>query len=231
MAWDILNVVPRAAHEFLSRPRRRHGRCRRRQGWTRCPDPLGHPQDRGCSSCSHRSSASPLGSTLMIGILWPGAPPSKRRSAQPGLPPRPARLRRGVQPRHTAATTRRRRWASSSLVLIAAGHSPTDAEVPLWVVLSAHRRSRLGTLAGGWRIVKTMGPKIAKLQPVGGLVRRDRRPRPRLRHVGAGIPVSTTHTITGAIVGVAPARRLSAVSWEVAGRVVWAWVLTIPARS
>ena len=113
-------------------------------------------------------------------------------------------------------------------VLIGAGHLPNDAEVPLWVVLSAHTAIALGTLTGGWRIVKTMGSRITRLQPVGGVAAESAAAVTLFATSHAGIPVSTTHTITGAIVGVGATRRLSAVRWGVAGRVVWAWVLTIP---
>jgi PiT family inorganic phosphate transporter len=113
-------------------------------------------------------------------------------------------------------------------VLIAAGELPADSDVPLWVVLSAHTAIALGTLSGGWRIVKTMGSKITRLQPVGGMAAESAAAVTLFAASGAGIPVSTTHTITGAIVGVGAARRLSAVRWGVAGRVVWAWILTIP---
>jgi PiT family inorganic phosphate transporter len=113
-------------------------------------------------------------------------------------------------------------------VLIAAGNLPPDAEVPLWVVLSAHTAIGLGTLFGGWRIVKTMGFKLTKLQPSGGVAAESAAAITLFFTSAQGIPVSTTHTITGAIVGVGAARRLSAVRWRVAGRVVWAWVFTIP---
>jgi PiT family inorganic phosphate transporter len=101
-------------------------------------------------------------------------------------------------------------------------------EIPLWVVLSAHAAIGLGTLTGGWRIVKTMGSKIAKLQPVGGFCAETGGAITLAVATHFGIPVSTTHTITGAIVGVGATKRLSAVKWGVAGRIVWAWVLTIP---
>jgi PiT family inorganic phosphate transporter len=113
-------------------------------------------------------------------------------------------------------------------VLIAAHELPKDADVPLWVVLLAHSAIGLGTLSGGWRIVKTMGSKITRLQPVGGMAAETAAAVTLFAASSAGIPVSTTHTITGAIVGVGSSRRLSAVRWGVAGRVVWAWVLTIP---
>jgi PiT family inorganic phosphate transporter len=113
-------------------------------------------------------------------------------------------------------------------LLIASGHLPKGSGVPLWVVLAAHTAIGLGTLSGGWRIVKTMGSKITRLQPAGGVAAETAAAATLFFTSRAGIPVSTTHTITGAIVGVGAANRLSAVRWGVAGRVVWAWVLTIP---
>jgi PiT family inorganic phosphate transporter len=113
-------------------------------------------------------------------------------------------------------------------VLIATDHVPKNADVPLWVVLCAHTAIGLGTLFGGWRIVKTMGSKITRLQPVGGMAAETAAAITLFGANAAGIPVSTTHTITGAIVGVGSAHRLSAVRWGIASRVVWAWVLTIP---
>ncbi|MEO8292161.1 MAG: inorganic phosphate transporter [Actinomycetota bacterium] len=114
-------------------------------------------------------------------------------------------------------------------LLITNGIVGKDAGVPLWVVLSAHSAIGLGTLFGGWRIVHTMGSKITKLQPVGGMCAETAAAITLFFTAHAGIPVSTTHTITGAIVGVGTTQRLAAVRWGVAGRVVWAWVLTIPA--
>lgn len=105
------------------------------------------------------------------------------------------------------------------------------ANIPLWVILSAHAAIGLGTLSGGWRIVKTMGTKIVKLQPVGGFCAETAGALTLFGATYFGIPVSTTHTITGAIVGVGSAKRFSAVKWGVAGRIVWAWVLTIPAAA
>ena len=101
--------------------------------------------------------------------------------------------------------------------------------IPFWVVLTAHAAIGLGTLAGGWRIIHTMGSKITKLQPVGGFAAETGAAFALLIATQAGVPVSTTHAITGSIVGVGSTRRLSAVRWGVAGRIVWAWVLTIPA--
>ncbi len=113
-------------------------------------------------------------------------------------------------------------------VLIAAGTLGPDADVPLWVVLSAHTAIALGTLFGGWRIVRTMGFKLTKLQPSGGVAAETGAALTLFFASAQGIPVSTTHTISGAIVGVGAARRLSAVRWRVAGKVVWAWIFTIP---
>jgi len=114
------------------------------------------------------------------------------------------------------------------LMLIATGVVPANSAVPLWVVLAAHAAIALGTLSGGWRIVHTVGSKITKLQPVSGMSAESAAAATLIFTAHAGIPVSTTHTITGAIVGVGTTQRLSAVRWGVAGRVVWAWVLTIP---
>ena len=101
-------------------------------------------------------------------------------------------------------------------------------QIPLWVVLACHAAMALGTLSGGWRIVHTMGSRITKLKPVGGFAAETAGAATLFMATLGGIPVSTTHTITGAIVGVGATRRLSAVRWGVAGRVVWAWILTIP---
>jgi inorganic phosphate transporter, PiT family len=113
-------------------------------------------------------------------------------------------------------------------LLIANGLRTEAQGVPLWVVLSAHAAIGLGTMFGGWRIVHTMGSKITKLQPVGGMAAETAAAATLFFTAHAGIPVSTTHTITGAIVGVGTTQRLSAVHWGIAGQVVWAWVLTIP---
>ena len=113
-------------------------------------------------------------------------------------------------------------------VLFAAGYIQSFY-VPFWVVITAHAAIGLGTLAGGWRIIHTMGSKITKLQPVGGFAAETGAAFALLIATQAGVPVSTTHAITGSIVGVGSVRRLSAVRWGVAGRIVWAWLLTIPA--
>jgi len=102
-------------------------------------------------------------------------------------------------------------------------------DIPFWVIIAAHTAIGLGTLAGGWRIIHTMGSKITKLQPVGGFAAETGAAIALLIATQTGVPVSTTHAITGSIVGVGSTRRLSAVRWGVAGQIVWAWVLTIPA--
>lgn len=112
-------------------------------------------------------------------------------------------------------------------VLFSAGYLSTY-EIPFWVVLMCHAAIALGTLSGGWRIVKTMGSKITKLQPVGGFCAETAGALTIISSSLAGIPVSTTHTITGAIMGVGSARRLKSVRWGVARSIVWAWILTIP---
>ncbi|HKX26755.1 MAG TPA: inorganic phosphate transporter [Blastocatellia bacterium] len=112
--------------------------------------------------------------------------------------------------------------------LILGGYYAHNASVPTWVILSAHAAIALGTLSGGWRIVKTMGSKITKLHPVGGFCAETGGGITVILASRLGIPVSTTHTITGAIVGVGATKRLSAVRWGVAGRIVWAWILTVP---
>jgi PiT family inorganic phosphate transporter len=113
-------------------------------------------------------------------------------------------------------------------LLIAEHHLPATASVPWWVKISALIAIALGTAFGGWRIVHTMGARITKLQPVGGMSAETAAAATLFFTAHAGIPVSTTHTITGAIVGVGTTQRISAVRWGVAGRVVWAWILTIP---
>src|SRR5688572_1417984 len=112
--------------------------------------------------------------------------------------------------------------------LFAGGYIPVF-RIDLWVVLAAHAAIALGTLSGGWRIIHTMGSKITKLQPVGGFAAETAGAISLFTATHLGVPVSTTHTITGAIIGVGSIKRLSAVRWGVAGKIVWAWILTIPA--
>ena len=112
-------------------------------------------------------------------------------------------------------------------LLVTAGYLKTFT-IPIWVILSAHAAIALGTLSGGWRIIHKMGSKITRLQPVGGFAAETAGAMTLFMATAFGVPVSTTHTITGAIVGVGATRRLSAVRWGIAGRIVWAWILTIP---
>lgn len=113
-------------------------------------------------------------------------------------------------------------------LLFSAGFLGPKFHIPLWIVLICHAAIALGTMFGGWRIVKTMGQKVAKLKPVDGFCAESGAATTLFVSTFFGIPVSTTHTITGAIMGVGSLRRLSAVRWGVAGQIVWAWVLTIP---
>lgn len=114
---------------------------------------------------------------------------------------------------------------------VRAFHLTTTAEIPMWVILSAHFAIAAGTFAGGWRIVKTMGSRLTKLKPVHGFCAETAGAGAIFAATALGIPVSTTHTITGSIVGVGSAQRFSAVRWGLAGRIVWAWILTIPASA
>jgi PiT family inorganic phosphate transporter len=122
-----------------------------------------------------------------------------------------------------------------SALLVGAGYLHLEADgdlpVPPWVVVAAYTAISLGTLSGGWRIVKTLGQRITTLKPVGGFSAETAAACSLYLATFLGVPVSTTHTITGAIVGVGSTRRLSAVRWGVAGRIVWAWILTMPAAA
>jgi inorganic phosphate transporter, PiT family len=118
------------------------------------------------------------------------------------------------------------------MLLIATGYAASDDKSPpSWTIVSCYLAIGIGTMFGGWRIVKTMGQKITKLKPVGGFCAETGGAITLFLATGLGIPVSTTHTITGAIVGVGSVQRMSAVRWGVAGNIVWAWVLTIPASA
>jgi PiT family inorganic phosphate transporter len=118
-----------------------------------------------------------------------------------------------------------------AVLLFSTGHLGPEFYVPFWVVLAAHAALGLGTLAGGWRIVKTMGMRITKLRPVGGFSAETAGAITLIGTAIGGIPVSTTHTISGSIMGVGALTRLSAVRWGVAGRIVTAWIFTIPASA
>ncbi len=116
------------------------------------------------------------------------------------------------------------------MLLLATGYASTaDKSPPTWTIVACYAAIGIGTMMGGWRIVKTMGQRITKLKPVGGFCAETGGAMTLFIATALGIPVSTTHTITGAIVGVGSVQRASAVRWGVAGNIVWAWVLTIPA--
>ncbi len=169
-----------------------------------------------------------LGLTFMTAILW---------------------LFRGFAPSRVDRWFRRLQLVSAALYSL--GHGANDAQktmgiiagalfagglirefrIDWWVVLSAHAAIALGTLSGGWRIIHTMGQKITRLQPVGGFAAETAGAVSLFTATALGVPVSTTHTITGAIVGVGATRRLSAVRWGIARQIVWAWILTIPASA
>ncbi len=170
-----------------------------------------------------------LGSALMVGVAW---------------------LCNRTTPRKVDKLFRRLQLVSASLyslghggndaqktigiiwmLLLAAGTLEQGEAVPIWVIASCYLAMGLGTMFGGWRIVKTMGQKITKLRPVGGFAAETGGAITLFMSTGLGIPVSTTHTITGAIVGVGSTRGTRNVRWDVAGSIVWAWVLTIPATA
>ena len=156
---------------------------------------------------------------------------------------------RGFSPRRVDSWFRRLQLVSAALYSL--GHGTNDAQktmgiiagilftggylteftIPSWVILAACAAIAMGTLSGGWRIVQTMGSKITKLQPFGGFAAETSGAITLFVASWFGIPVSTTHTITGAIIGVGAVRRLSAVRWGVARRILWAWILTIPASA
>ncbi len=117
------------------------------------------------------------------------------------------------------------------MLLIASGSIGAQDGLPIWVIISCYSAISMGTLFGGWRIVKTMGQRITKLRPVGGFCAETGGAITLFTATWLGIPVSTTHTITGAIVGVGSARKVTAVRWGVAGNIVWAWIFTIPASA
>lgn len=118
-----------------------------------------------------------------------------------------------------------------AVLLYSTGHMKGEFTVPMWIVLSCHAAMGAGTLCGGWRIVKTMGMKITKLRPVGGFCAETAGAITLFLATHLGIPVSTTHTITGSIMGVGATTKFSAVRWGVAEQIIWAWVLTIPAAA
>ena len=117
------------------------------------------------------------------------------------------------------------------MLLIASGAAAASDPLPTWVIVSCYLAIGMGTLFGGWRIVKTMGQKITKLKPMGGFCAETGGAITLFMATFLGIPVSTTHTITGAIMGVGSSRKISAVRWGIAGNIVWAWIFTIPASA
>ncbi len=169
-----------------------------------------------------------LGFLLMAAIMW---------------------LLRGYAPSRVDRHFRKLQLLSAALYSL--GHGANDAQktmgiiagalfagglikeftIPFWVEMAAYTAIALGTLSGGWRIIHTMGSKITRLQPVGGFAAETAGAVSIFTATSLGVPVSTTHTITGAIIGVGSTRRLSAVRWGVAGQIVWAWILTIPASA
>ena len=167
-----------------------------------------------------------LGIVLMIAVSWIGrrATPSKVDRWFRRLQLVSASLYSLGHGGHDAQKTMGIIW----MLLLAAGTLQEGQALPFWVVISCQAAMGLGTLFGGWRIVKTMGQKITKLKPVGGFCAETGGAITLFLATGLGVPVSTTHTITGSIVGVGSAQKISAVRWGVAGGIVWAWVLTIP---
>ncbi|MBM3809919.1 MAG: inorganic phosphate transporter [Acidimicrobiia bacterium] len=169
-----------------------------------------------------------LGFTLMVAILW---------VCKEFAPSRVDRHFRRLQLVSAAAYSLGHGGndAQKTMGIIAgalfAGGVTSEFTIPFWVVIAAHAAIALGTLAGGWRIIHTMGSKITRLQPVGGFAAETAGAISLFTATGLGVPVSTTHTITGAIIGVGSTRRLSAVRWGIAGKIVWAWILTIPASA
>jgi PiT family inorganic phosphate transporter len=115
-----------------------------------------------------------------------------------------------------------------AILLFSRGYLGPDFYVPFWVIMAAHAALGLGTFAGGWRIVKTMGMRLTKLRPIGGFCAETAGAVMLIGTAIFGIPVSTTHTITGSIMGVGTTQRFSAVRWGVASNIIWAWILTIP---
>ncbi len=171
-----------------------------------------------------------LGSLFMLGVSWLyfRTPPSKvdRRFRRLQL------VSAGLYSLGHGGNDAQKTIGMIWMLLIATGYASTTADAPpVWVIAACYLSMGLGTLFGGWRIVRTMGQKITKLKPVGGFCAELGGALTLFSASWMGIPVSTTHTITGAIVGVGATRKLSAVRWGVAGNIVWAWVLTIPASA
>lgn len=171
-----------------------------------------------------------LGSLLMVGVAW------VFRRTRPGRVDKWFRrlqlVSAGAYSLGHGGNDAQKTIGIIWMLLIATGYTATgDSAPPLWVIVSCYAAIALGTMFGGWRIVKTMGQRITKLKPVGGFCAETGGALTLFIATALGIPVSTTHTITGAIVGVGSTQRASAVRWGVAGNIVWAWILTIPASA
>ena len=169
-----------------------------------------------------------LGFALMVGILWAFAHTSPGRVD--GWFRRLQLVSAAAYSLGHGGNDAQKTMGIIAGALFAGGFTPAF-QIDWWVILAAHGAIALGTLSGGWRIIHTMGSRITKLQPVGGFAAETAGAISLFTATHLGVPVSTTHTITGAIIGVGSIRRLSAVRWGVAGRIVWAWVLTIPASA
>jgi PiT family inorganic phosphate transporter len=167
-----------------------------------------------------------LGFSLMVVTLW--AVRSMRPSRVDGTFRRLQLLSAAAYSLGHGTNDAQKTMGIIAILLFSAGYLGPDFYVPLWVILAAHAAIGLGTLAGGWRIVKTMGMRLTKLRPIGGFCAETAGAVMLLGPAMGGIPVSTTHTITGSIMGVGATQRLSAVRWGVASNIVWAWILTIP---
>ena len=167
-----------------------------------------------------------LGGLLMIAVAWIGSASTPRKIDQwfKGLQFVSAAFYSLGHGSNDAQKTMGVIW----MLLIVAGLTGPQEDLPFWVVISCQAAMGLGTLFGGWRIVKTMGMRITKLKPVSGFCASASGAATLFLATDLGVPVSTTHTITGSIVGVGSVQKLSAVRWGVAGSIVWAWILTIP---
>jgi PiT family inorganic phosphate transporter len=167
-----------------------------------------------------------LGWTLMVATLWTFH--RFRPSRVDGLFRRLQLLSAAAYSLGHGTNDAQKTMGIIAILLFSSGYLGSEFYVPVWVILAAHAAIGLGTMAGGWRIVKTMGMRLTKLRPVGGFCAETAGAVMLIGTAVAGIPVSTTHTITGSILGVGATQRLSAVRWGLAGRIVWAWVLTLP---